>query len=404
MKEAEQVQVPGPLAAYAERYRRELKQAGYSRFTTSAHLYLMAHLSRWLAARRLGADALTPERVDHYLRDRRASGHVRRLTPRGLAPLLGHLRGLGVAPEPTPPPAEGAHALLLEQFADYLLRERGLAERTVLGYLRFARLFLAGLPAAGEDGGTLHELGPDAINAFVLRECRRRSAGSAANAVTALRALLRFCYLEGHLARPLAGAVPAAAGWRDTGATRALTQDQVSRLLASCDRRTHAGRRDLAILTVLARLGLRAGEVAALGLDDVDWRAGEILVLGKGNRRERLPLPADVGQALADYCRGARPRNSCRRLFLQVRAPYGALTGWDVSAIVSRAGARAGLGRMGAHRLRHSAATALLAAGAPLAEIGQVLRHRHHSTTARYARADRDALAALARPWPGQAP
>lgn len=185
--------------------------------------------------------------------------------------------------------------------------------------------------------------------------------------------------------------------------SRALDRVDVARLLASCDRRVAAGRRDHAILTLLARLGLRAGEVAALRVDDVDWRGGQLLVTGKGRRRDRLPLPADVGQALAEYCAGGRPRGGCRSLFLQVRAPYTALSSTAVSHVVVRACDRAGMPRVTAHRLRHTAATEMRRVGAPLFGIGQVLRHRHTATTARYAREDPVALAAVARAWPGGA-
>jgi integrase/recombinase XerD len=178
----------------------------------------------------------------------------------------------------------------------------------------------------------------------------------------------------------------------------------VRRLLASCDRRTTVGRRDFAILTVLARLGLRAKEVATLSLDDLDWRNGEMTVTGKGGGRDRLPLPADVGQALADYCRRGRPRNGHRWLFLQARAPYGALTSGVVSAVVRRACSPAGIPEVGAHRLRHTSASAMRRAGAPLFEIGQVLRHRSLNSTVIYAKDDLGALAALARPWPGTRP
>ncbi|MDP3950823.1 tyrosine-type recombinase/integrase, partial [Microbacterium sp.] len=254
---------------------------------------------------------------------------------------------------------------------------------------------------SGIGGLAVGDLAADDVIGFVLAEAGRRSGGSLNNVTTGLRALLRFLYVQGYTARSLAGVVPTAPGWRDSGLSRAIEPGQVARLLASCDRRTGVGRRDFAILTVLARLGLRAGEVAALGVDDVDWRAGELVVMGKGNRRERLPLPYDVGEAIAGYCRRGRRRGGCRRLFLHARAPYTGLSASGVSEVVARACDRAGLARIGAHRLRHTAATAMRRAGAPLFEIGQALRHRHVATTAHYARDDRDALATVARPWVG---
>jgi integrase/recombinase XerD len=220
--------------------------------------------------------------------------------------------------------------------------------------------------------------------------------------VTALRSLLGFLHVEGILQKSLVAAVPSAASWRLAGLPRGLKPNEVQRLLAAPDRRTRIGRRDFAVLMLLIRLGLRAGEVAALTLDDINWRAGELMVRGKGDRRERLPLPDDVGQALVGYLQRGRPATALtRHVFIRVRAPHGPMTTGAVSHAVFAAGRRAGLGTVRAHRLRHSAATQLLAAGAPLIEIGQLLRHRSQLTTAIYAKVDTEALRCLARPWPG---
>jgi integrase len=218
--------------------------------------------------------------------------------------------------------------------------------------------------------------------------------------VTALRSLLGFLHVEGLIGQSLA--VPAPAGWTQGGLPKALDGDQVAALLASCDPWTRTGRRDLAILTLLARLGLRAGEVAALRLDDIDWRRGEITVRGKGNRHDRLPLPADVGQKIVDWLQDGRPQAAQgRAVFVRAQAPYRALTSNAVTTVVVCAGRRAGLGLIGAHRLRHSAATAMIRAGGSLTEIGQMLRHVRPLTTALYAKVDVEALRQLARPWPG---
>jgi integrase/recombinase XerD len=235
----------------------------------------------------------------------------------------------------------------------------------------------------------------------VLASCPGRAVGSAKLIVCALRSLLRWLHLTGAVPVSLAAAVPSVAGWRLSGLPKGLEPGQLRRLLASCDRRTPTGRRDYAILVLLARLGLRAGEVARLGLHDLDWRHGEITVVGKGERAERLPLPAEVGSAVAAYLRRGRPATaSGRSVFVRVRVPHRALTSSGVTMVVFDAAARAGLGRVHAHRLRHTAATAMLQAGSPLAEVGQVLRHRSALTTAIYAKVDHGALAVLARPWP----
>jgi site-specific recombinase XerD len=222
--------------------------------------------------------------------------------------------------------------------------------------------------------------------------------------VTALRSLLRYLQVAGVTPVGLGTAVPTLARWKLTGLPKALPADQVAALLASCDLTSEVGQRDTAILTVLSRLGLRIGEVAGLRLEDIDWRNGELAVTGKGRRTERLPLPADVGRAIVAYLTGSRPRTSARHVFLCVCAPHGPMARNTVTNVVARAARRAGLGVIHAHRLRHSAATAMLTAGASLAEIGQVLRHRHALTTTIYAKVDVGSLRQVARRWPASQP
>ncbi len=400
MKKSTRVVVTGPLEPYSPGYRRELDSRGYSPWTAVSYLYSFARVSRWLAVQGLTAADLDPGCVERFIVDRPANRQVQRRAPRGMASLLGYLRGVGLAPALAAATPGGARDALLDEFAEFLRTERGLAESTICWYRHAAGLFLSEqLPGTTSvDGLTARQ-----INAFVLAQAKRRSAGSLNNLVTAVRALLRFCYLRGYTVTPLAGATPRTVGWRDRGPSRGLEPAQVARLLAGCDRRTSAGRRDFAILTVLARLGLRANEVATLRLDDVDWRAGEITVHGKGNRTDRLPMPVDVGQAIAGYCLRGRHRGSCRALFVQVRAPYCELSSDAVGKVVKSACRRAGLPKVGPHRLRHTAALAMRRTGAPLFEIGQVLRHQHAVTTAGYARDDQDALAQVARRWPGGA-
>ena len=290
---------------------------------------------------------------------------------------------------------------LLARYHRYLIVERGLGGPTAHGYLDAVRPFLAG--RAGQEGGLeLAGLTAADVTAFVLAACPGRAIGPAKLTVTALRSLLGFLHVDGVLPMPLGEAVPSVAGWRLSGLPRALETEQVDRLLEACDRHHAAGRRDLAIQLLLVRLGLRAGEVAALNLDDIDWRAGELTVRGKGNRAERLPLPVDVGEALVSYLNGSRPVTTANReVFLGPRAPHRALTRGAVTQLVARAARRCGLGTIYAHRLRHTAATTMLRAGASLEEIGLVLRHRHALSTACYAKVDHERLRELARPWPG---
>lgn len=198
---------------------------------------------------------------------------------------------------------------------------------------------------------------------------------------------------------PLQWAVLGVADLRDRSLPRGLEPAAVKRLLASCDRRTLVGRRDYAVLLLLSRLGLRAGEVAALTLEGLDWSSGELLVAGKGGRYDRLPLAVDVGEAIVSYLR-RRPRIEDRALFLRVLAPAGAVSSSGVSGIVRSACKRAGVPSVGSHALRRTAATEMLRRGASLPEIREVLRHRDKKTTAIYAKVDRRTLRPLARPWP----
>jgi integrase/recombinase XerD len=390
------VRVAGPLAEYAAGFAAELDGAGYTPESAAGQVRVLAHLSRWLGERGLVPGALTAERVAEFAAARRAAGCRQWVSVRGMGPLLGYLRGLGLVPGPAAPGPVTAAEVLLERYRGYLAVERGLAARTIRYYLAGARLFLDGR-ADGLAGLTAAQ-----VSGFVAAECRRRSTGSAKILVTALRSVLRFLVLEGLVPAGLPAAVPAVAGWRGAGLPKALPAGQVAALLAACDRDTATGLRDLAVLTLLARLGLRACEAAALELDDVGWRAGEVRIRGKGRRDEQLPLPSDAGEALAGYLRDGRPADTAsRKVFLTSCAPRRGLSADAVKQVVRRASRRAGVAPAGAHRLRHAAATGMLQAGAPLTEIGQVLRHRGVSTTAIYAKADHGALRQLAMPWPG---
>lgn len=293
-----------------------------------------------------------------------------------------------------------ARSLLLEEYRVYLVRERGLATESVRCYGNHARDFLRVLPDPVEDA--IAGLRAGQVTAYVVQYCGGgRNTSSAKAMVTALRSFIRFLHVSGRCADSLAGAVPAVAGWRLGSLPRGLAAGQVEALLASCDTSTAVGVRDRAILTVLSGLGLRTMEVAGMLLGDVDWRAGHVLIRGKGSRVERLPLPAPVGQALVEYLTTTRPVADCRSVFLSVRGGAESLTPGAVRAVMVRACSRAGLPRLGAHRLRHTLATDMLRAGTPLAQVGQVLRHRSQLSTAAYAKVDFTALRELAAPWPG---
>jgi site-specific recombinase XerD len=380
--------VTGPLAAFEAQFRAELARVGYTSSSMRGAVGAMAGLGRWLEDRALSPSGLTP----HLVADVRIAH---------LVPVLRFLREIGEVPA-----AEGVidaspvEALLVE-FRAWLAEERGLSAATVCCYGKQARIFLVHLPEPLD--AALRQLDAGRVISFMLDYCRDRNPESAKATVTAVRALLRFVHVAGYVPVLLAAAVPSVAGWRLAALPRGLDAVVVERLLGSCDRGTIVGRRDYAILIMLARLGLRGAEVADLELGDVDWRGGEVTVRGKGSRIDRLPLPVDVGDALAAYLTAGRPRCDAATVFCTVRAPYRRLSPAAVRAIMGYACQRAGLDRVGAHRLRHSLATEMLRAGASLPEVGQVLRHRSQLTTSVYAKVDENALRVLVRVWPGGA-
>ena len=391
--------VPEPLAELAGGFREWLLERGYTPLSTVPQLQVMAHLSRWLGREGLALSGLDGLQAERFLADLRASGRQQPKTMAGLRPLLGYLDGLGLLPPASPAPPPDAACALVTAFAQYLRAERGLAPMTVASYSSRASRFVARFAPDGD----VSRISAGDVTRMVLDERNARSAGAAQHYACALRAFTRFCYLRG-----LAGSDPAAAALPVTGRRhwplpRGVTADQAAALLAACCGDEPAMARDRAVILLLMRFGLRAGEAAGLRLDDIDWRAGHVTVRGKGGTADRLPLPADVGAAIAGYLRDARPPTSVREVFVTLTAPVGRLTREAVSLIVRRASERAGLEGIGAHRLRHTAACAMVAARVPLPQIGQVLRHRSPVSTAGYARAGLDQLRELARPWPAVA-
>ena len=288
------------------------------------------------------------------------------------------------------------------RFGQYLGEERGLKEITRDQYLKVTRSFLSG--RFRNKAISLLELNQRDVAKFVLRQARAISSTTGQRAANVLRCFLRFLYQRGDIPTNLAACVPRVATWSLASVPKHLPAEQVERLLEKCDPDSPTGQRDYTILLLLARLGLRAGEVVDMTLDDIDWEAGELNIKGKGGRQDRLPIPEDVGQALARYLQKARPRCTSRRVFIRVHAPHLGFSGpSSVTVIVHQALHRAGLNpaRRGAHLLRHSLRSRIIGIVASLTEIGQFFRHQLIRTTAIYAKVDLPVLRALAQPWPG---
>lgn len=389
---------PGALSAFVEVYRRRLLAEGYAPQTVRGKLKELGQLGRWMAVKEVDVGRLSEDRIEQFRRDRLGAGHRRVPTARSFGLLLALLRERELVGPPSRPPLSPLEALV-EEYRGWLLG-RGLADPTVLRYAKLAGRFLsARSPAPHID---LSQIDGQFVADFLLAECGRVSVGAAKGRVAELRSLLRWLFVEGRIDVALGDAVPPVAGWHDVGMPPSLDADDVAALLASCNATMPAGVRDLAILTLLARLGLRSAEVARLRLDDLDWAAGEIVISsGKGRGQDRLPMPVDVGETLVAYLTVGRPDHPSRRVMLTMRPPHRPIRPDLVSDAVRRACRRAGLPPVGAHRLRHALATTMLQRGVGLGDISQVLRHRDLATTAIYAKTDLASLRQVARPWPG---
>ena len=392
----------GPLSAHINAIAQQLSQQGYRSSSAKNAMRLLDDLSRWLLRHALTAADCNEQLASEFLHDR-----YRRCRPHlhdraALRRLLEHLRQQGIIPIPIVQTDTDDSDRLVGDFQHYLIEQRCLAPTTVDYYLKTVQSFLR--ERFRTQPLNLEALGPQDITDFMIRQARRYSSGRAKLFATALRSFFRFLLQRGAIAYDLAQAVPTVPHWRLTTLPRFMKAKDVECLLQTCDRTTAKGQRDYAILLFLARLGLRAGEVAALTLDDLDWEAGELLIRGKSARHDRLPLPHEVGEALAIYLRHGRPPSAVRQVFIRMRAPRrGFADGQAVGTIVRRTLVHAGLkpALKGAHLLRHSLATTLLHNGASLTEIGELLRHQNIETTRIYAKVDHGALRALALPWPG---
>jgi len=390
------LEVAGPLEPFADGFAGMLESEGYAFGGARQLVLLLAHLSRWLEEQGLGAGDLTAEVVETFIAEHR-SCHRWCRSARSLGPLLAYLGSIDMVGEEIPMASDSLAEALLAEFRCHLISQRGFAPSTVEQYVRDARKCLG---AWWPDGLIdLKTLDAPAIIGLLHREANRLGSPPHRGFVTAMRCLLRFLYSSGRVSHSLVEAVPGMAR-KGPSIPRAVSTEVATKVLQSCDTDTVIGRRDFAILKMLCRLGLRVGEVAGMALGDIDWRAGELTIVGKGPDIERLPLPCDVGEAIVAYLTGGRHNASSRALFLPMVAPHRSMTSNGVAGVVRKACDRAGVAPFGPHRLRHMAATETLRAGASLTEVAELLRHRNEKTSAVYARVEEAALEGLARPWP----
>jgi len=392
----------GPLSKYLDAYAVAVAEQGYTHDSIRQQIVAIADFSRWLKQKHIDVQALDSKVVDRFLRLRRRQQRVRRGDPRTLERLLAMLCQKGVVKQHQQPVADNARARITNEFRCYLLQERGLSPSTLLNYVPVVEQFLA--ERFQNKAPNLAMLRAPHITGFVLRHARQLSPVRAGLMVTALRSFFRYLRHRGAITTDLAGCVPTVPNWSLSTLPRFLPAATVERMLECCDRTTSVGRRNHAILLLLARLGVRAGEVVGLSLDDIDWSMGQITIRGKGGKLAQLPLANDVGAAIAAYLRHDRPGSATRRVFLRHRAPLvGFGNSSTISSLVRRALKHAGVesAHTGAHVLRHSLATSLLRQGGSLDEIGELLRHQSPNTTAIYAKVDVTALHTLALPWPG---
>jgi site-specific recombinase XerD len=392
----------GPLGRHIDSFAQILMVQGYKTSTAKHKIRIIADLSRWLDQQGLSVKDLDETTINEYLLYKRRSGLIFRIEPPTLREFLKHLRETGVLPNSVGVNDDSKRKRIENGFSEYLARERGLKQVTIDRYLSIAGGFLS--DQFGTEPIILKDLSAIDIVRFILRHTETVSAKHAQLIVCSLRSFFRFLYQQREIVTDLSPSVLTVANWRLSELPKFLEPEQVESLLQNCNQDTLIGQRDYVVLLLLARLGLRAGDVVYMTLDDIDWEVGELIVRGKSDRQERLPLPQDVGEALVKYLSCGRPRCSSRRVFIRIKAPYkGFSSSVAICNIVRRALLRAKLhpAFKGSHLLRHSLATRMLRGGASLAEIGKILRHQRLNTTQIYAKVDLAALRALANPWPG---
>ena len=392
----------GPLVSYLDSFARHLDEQGFKRHLISRQIRVTATFSQWLAAEAVAAQDVTDEHLERFFQGPRRQQSIQRGEYATLRRFIDFLRELGVI-HPLPHHRQATPIQqAVDSFTSYLRQERGLSEKTLIQYGPFIAHFL--FERFGHGAVEVAALRAGDVIAFIKQQATRLSPARAKVATTALRSYLRYLHACGAIQLDLVAAVPTVPNWSLSGIPQAITPDQLQAVFAHCPRNTAVGRRDYAILMLLARLGLRSSEIVALTLDSIDWEAGSMAVAGKGNQAASLPMPVEVGEAIADYVCHGRPTSNSRALFLRACAPIRGLGAQQtIATIVSAAIERAGIDthHRGSHQFRHALATDLLRHGATLSEIGSVLRHRHTKTTNLYAKVDFAALRPLSLPWPG---
>ena len=390
------------MTEHLDAYATAIAQQGYARHSIRTQVVAIADFSRWLQQRHIGLQDLDGKVVDRFVRHHQRQTGIRRGDAGILHRFLAMLGQTGVVEQRQELPVQNPRQNITNEFRRYLLQERGLSRATLQNYVPFIDQFLS--ERFRNQTLSLSALRAADVTGFVQRHVHQFSPGRAKLLVTALRCFCRYLRHRGEIAVDLAACVPAVPNWSRSTLPKFLPSGTVQRVLNRCDRQTPLGRRNYAILLLLARLGLRAGEVVALNLEDIDWEAGQMTIRGKGGRSAQMPLPAEVGEAIAAYLRDGRPRCCSRRVFIRAKAPLGGFaSSVAICFIVMHALQRAGVEskRKGAHLFRHTLACDLLRQGCSLDEIGELLRHQSPNTTAIYAKVDLPALHSLALPWPG---
>lgn len=395
----------GPLVPYIDKFAQQLCEQGFKRYSMSPQIRLMAKFSRWLKTNHIALESLTDEHAQRFISRSPRSKSVSNGYFAAIRRIMTFLRQLGATPEQMSLAVEVTPIqMAVFTFGQHLRQDQGLSPRTCIQYISFVEPFL--VERFGNGSINFIELCAADVANFIKRQAMRLSQARAKSATIALRSYMRYLRFCGEIILDLAAAVPTVPNWSMTGIPRAISADHVRAVLASCCRDTPVGCRDFAILMLLARLGLRSSEIVALTLDSINWDIGCITVVGKGGNSAQLPLPSEVGEAIAVYLQRGRPSSSCRALFLRSNAPIRGLGSFtSIGSIVLAAITRAKIETKykGAHQFRHALACEMLRQGASMTEIGSLLRHRHPKTTGIYAKVDFVALRPLSLPWPGVA-